>query len=194
MTGTGVQVDMKDVNNTVLPAGAHDLTISTEPPAPCGTVALGEEWNLMSLPLIPDDTDIETVLAGVTDNVANVWYYDAEAARWYSWAPVWGGDLLEMEDGKGYWIYMNAAATLVVEGVELPPPPQVPPTYEVYEGWNLIGFKGCSPRTASDYLASIVGKWTVMYDGQGQRIQLGDNMEPGNGYWLAANADGEIYP
>jgi len=195
MTGTGVQVDMKDVNNTVLlPAGAHDLTISTEPPAPCGTVPLDEGWSLISLPLIPDDTDIETVLADVSSNVIIVWHYDAGTATWLSWAPFWGGNLLEMEDGKGYWIHMNAADTLVVEGVELPLPPQVPPTYPVYEGWNLIGFKSCTPRTASDYLAAIVGKWTVMYDGQGQHVLLGDYMEPGCGYWLAANASGTIYP
>jgi hypothetical protein len=194
MTGTGVQVDMKDVSNTVLPAGTHDLTISTELPAPCGTVPLDEGWNLISLPLIPDDTNIETVLAGVSSNVATVWHYDAGTATWSSWAPVWGGDLLTMEDGKGYWIQMNAADTLIVEGVELPLPPEVPPTYPVFEGWNLIGFKSCTPRTASDYLAAIVGKWTVMYDGQGQRVWLGDYMEPGCGYWLAANNSGTIYP
>jgi len=89
---------------------------------------------------------------------------------------------------------MNAADTLIVEGVELPLPPEVPPTYTVFEGWNLIGFKSCTPRTASDYLAAIVGKWTVMYDGQGQRVWLGDYMEPGCGYWLAANNPGTIYP
>jgi hypothetical protein len=33
-----------------------------------------------------------------------------------------------------------------------------------------------------------------MYDGQGQRVLLGDYMETGCGYWLAANASGTIYP
>ena len=194
MTGTGVQVDMKDVSNTVLAAGAHDLTISTELPAPCGTVPLDEGLNLISLPLIPDDTNIETVLAGVSSNVATVWHYDAGTKAWSSWAPFWGGDLLTMQDGRGYWLQMNAADTLIVEGVEFPLPPALPPTYPVFEGWNLIGFKSCTPRTASDYLAAIVGKWTVMYDGQGQRVLLGDYMEPGCGYWLAANNPGTIYP
>ena len=89
---------------------------------------------------------------------------------------------------------MNAADTLVVEGVEMPLPPQVPPTYPVYEGWNMTGFKSCTPRTASDYLSGIVGKWAVMYDDQGQRVLLSDYMEPGCGYWLAATQDGVIYP
>lgn len=192
MTGTGVQVDMKDVNNTALPAGTHDLTISTELPAPCGTVPLDEGWNLISLPLIPNDTDIETILVGVSSNVATVWHYDTETKAWSSWAPVWSGDLLTMEDGKGYWIQMNTADTLVVEGVEFPLPPALPPAYPVFEGWNLIGFKSCTPRTASDYLAAI--EYTVMYDGQGQRIMDSDYLEPGCGYWLAAPQDGTIYP
>ena len=52
------------------------------------------------------------------DNVDIVWAYDASKLGnpWTSWVPVFAGDLTEMVDCKGYWIYMNSAATLRVEG------------------------------------------------------------------------------
>jgi len=81
-------------------------------------IPLNEGWNLIGLPLMPADTDIEVVLANIMDNVKTVWNYDLSnpGNPWTSWAPVWGGDLTQMVDCKGYWIDMEVAATLTVEG------------------------------------------------------------------------------
>jgi hypothetical protein len=87
-------------------------------PAGQRNIPLNQDWNLMSLPLVPDDPSIEVVLASIIDNVEIVWGYDAgrQGSPWASWAPIWGGDLAEMVDGKGYWIKMKAADTLIVNG------------------------------------------------------------------------------
>lgn len=76
-------------------------------------------WNLISLPLIPDSTNIEDVLAGIMANISTVygvWAYDAETQTWSSYVPYLGGDLNTMTDGKGYWIYMTNPCTLTIEG------------------------------------------------------------------------------
>ncbi len=163
-------------------------------------IDLVEGWNLISSPLIPDDSDIDVVLADITDNVSTVWYYDAATDEWLSYAPDAPSDLTDIVDGQGYWIEMTADATLTISGVELPAPPDAPPTYDVYAGWNLIGFKSVVAKTATLYLAGDAFDAFVRlygYDAAGAvytTVLIGGNLQPGQGYWLAVNADGTIYP
>ena len=160
-------------------------------------INLASGWNLISLPLIPTSTAIGTVLADVDENTTIVWSYDAVAEAWTSWEPGFGGDLTAMVDGKGYWIYMDAADLLTVNGVELKPAPNTPPSYAVTPGWNLIGFKSSVQRTAGDYLLGIAGSWTRIYTyGTMKYSAVGssDMMNPGKGYWIAVTTAGTIYP
>ena len=94
--------------------------------------------------------------------------------------------------GTGY----AGAATLTINGQELIPA-VVPPSYPVYVGWNLIGFKSTAQRTAGEYLAGIAGKYVVIYgydDGAWFVVESTDLMDPTRGYWIAVTADGTIYP
>ena len=173
------------------------LNQEATPPVTDWTIELDSGWNLISLPLIPTyGGNITTFLSSISANVLTVWAYDP-VAGWTSWAPGWGGDLTAMEDGLGYWINMSGADTLSFAGVELPLPPLTPPTYDVAVGWNLIGFKSTAAMTAGDYLNAIVGDWVRIYgfdSGMFQVVQSGSLMQPGYGYWLAATAEGTIYP
>ncbi len=151
-------------------------------------IELMEGWNLISLPLIPDDSDIEVVMDAVSGSTMSVWYYDAPTMTWLTWTPGLGGSLMEMEDGKGYWVNMDSADTLPVSGKELPDPPAVPPTYDVVPGWNMIGFKSVAPRPASDYLMGINGNFTLIYgyaNGKYFLVQPSANLMPKYGYWIA---------
>jgi hypothetical protein len=89
---------------------------------------------------------------------------------------------------------MTAAATLTVDGVVNPMPPETPPTYDVAAGWNLIGFKSTCTRTAGAYLYGVpfVRIWGFA-DGW-VPVQSGDMMQPGLGYWIAATGPGTIFP
>jgi len=104
-----------------------------------------------------------------------------------------------MVDGKGYWINMEAAATLIVAGTEMPPPGEMPPEYPVFQGWNHIGFKSTSPMRVCDYLGedvmAIFGKmWSFDTETGWERVHPGDNLYPGMGYWLTVGEDGTIFP
>ncbi len=199
-------LDHSTAYTVVIPAGAvADLagnelaeayTFSFTTGLPMVTLKAG--WNLVSLPLIPTDPSIDTVLTEVYNNLDIVWAYDA-ATGWTSYAPNAPSDLAEMRDGRGYWVKVNADCSFAVDGVVLPMPPQVPPSYELVPGWNLIGFKSTVPKKASEYLAAMAGKYTVIYgyDAATQRFQqvlADDNFEPGKGYWIAVTAAGRIYP
>lgn len=166
-------------------------------------IDLAEGWNLISTPLIPDDSDIAVVLADITDNVSVIWAYIYDEDGFASWK-VWGSGpatLTEIVDGQGYWIEMTADNTLTVTGTELPAPPNAPPAYNLYAGWNLIGFKSVDVLEADVYLGATVTAGVVRmygYDAVGgvytTILVTADSLQPGQGYWLAVSADGTIYP
>lgn len=158
-------------------------------------IELIEGWNLISLPLIPESDAIETVLAGIMDDVISVWYYDAAAKDWQTFTPDAPGDLETIEDGKAYWIRMDDAATLTVVGVAIALPGEMPRAYRVEEGWNMVGFQSITEMDAQDYLegTDLVriyrfknGAWSI--------VQPEVKLEPGLGYWMAFSEPGTIYP
>ncbi len=70
-------------------------------------------WNLISLPLIPDSTNIEGVVAGIS--VDGVAAYDGATQTWSLYSPGAPSDLTEMTHGKGYWVKVTDAYTLTIE-------------------------------------------------------------------------------
>jgi len=161
-------------------------------------VGLDEGWNLISLPWILNDSDINVATAGITGNLEAIWYFDADSQTWlYYDGPGGAPDTLTtLEPGKGYWVDMSAADTLYLMGSFLGPDPlALPPTYSVKTGWNLIGFHSEEVQTADTYLKNLNGDWSSLYEfvnGGYNKVLPGDNMNPGRGYWLYVSADGEI--
>jgi uncharacterized repeat protein (TIGR01451 family) len=153
-------------------------------------------WNLISSPyyVAPADRDISTLLADIADNLDVVWAYGACGAGWTNYATTGpAGDLTEMRDGPGYWLYMNGPDTLSITGLVNPLPPTTPPTYQVCEGWNLVGLRDNSPRLASNYLGAI--DFGVIYgfeNGIYYLVGASDMLEPGHGYWVAVYSPGTI--
>jgi len=163
-------------------------------------ITVSPSGKVVSLPLVPLDSAISAVLAGIMDDVISVWYWNAAAARWYSFAPGAASDLTSMTDGKAYWINMEAARTLNLAGTEMPEGTQLPPAYDVVVGWNMVGFKSTATNvTATDYLAGTEyvriygfknGAWFLI---SGPPFD-NPKMEPGLGYWVAFTEPGTIYP
>jgi len=104
------------------------------------SLAFGDGYNLVSWPLIVDDTAIQPVFAdsmgtgcqitgGFPPNASDqVKYYDAFTTTWYTaWYKVggpgpgnlWAGNLTTIEPDKGYWILIRGthpAVTLTMTG------------------------------------------------------------------------------
>jgi hypothetical protein len=173
-------------------------------------ITLDEKWNLISLPLVPFDTDIDAILAALPAaglaQLVSIWNYDGCTGEWF----VYGNgqsSLTDLEDGKGYWVRMTYPMTgtydLWVWGTEKPMPPASPAEYAVCDGWNMMGFTSLTDYDAADYLWNwgtpdpviygwTTGPWTTqgwyMVDFAGL-----DHLNPGEGYWVAFPADGMIY-
>jgi len=158
-------------------------------------------WNLISTPLIPDDTAIGTVLSGMS-KVKGVYAYDALNETWVYNVSGYG-NLTEITTGNGYWFEMSASETLTINGSFLGVGGAVPPTYPVYTGWNLIGFHSLTTDTAYDYLSNVhenyaskmygyqTGVWTIIHDVD---LAEGGSLEPGYGYWIYMQQNGTIVP
>jgi len=163
------------------------------------SIDLAAGWNLISLPLIPLDSAINAVVAGILDNVISVWHYDAAVKHWYSFVPGGPTDLTSMRDGKAYWINMKAAQNLTLAGRENAVPPALPPTYDVVVGWNMVGFKSTATNvTAQTYLAGTEYV-RIYYFNNGAWFFIpgpsyNTTMVPGLGYWVAFTEPGTIYP
>lgn len=194
---------------TLVPTPPPTATTMSEPtpiPTPTPTftssvpsfsISLNAGWSLISLPLIPNDTSIESVLSTVLSNVVSVWRYDAASASWVNYVPGLGGRLTTMEDGKGYWINMKALATLTISGSAMPHPPAMPPTYSVVPGYNQIGFKSMTANGVRAYLAGTNYRFPIYAyasDGYFQISSDGYSLQPGKGYWVYFNAAGTITP
>jgi len=231
--GEDVLVDLNTTDNKTfklttedLAAGEYTISVSAEdalgntggPFEATFTVAaalsydieLNAGWNLISLPLVPDDTSIDAVLSGlsVPGSVSKIWAYDAQTKSWSYYVPSSGvGELSVMRDGVGYFVEMSADTTLTIHGSVLPEPPSPPQSYNVYAGWNLIGCTTqTSPIADEAYLASVAIDYThiwgydastdyfVVYPDAGAGGIGTGQMEAGMGYWIWMTADGVIVP
>jgi hypothetical protein len=175
------------------------------------TMNLQAGWNLISTPLLPYNTDIESVLFHLIGHgtVESVWtmVYQGGVQKWNVWTPTAGpvDTLTKIVDGQGYWIKMKANDSLTIVGTWTTlGDGESPPSYPVYDGWNLIGYTHWGRPTVwptdkvGDYLgAGLIDNlqalfyydpwtnvWTKLYEPH--------NMVLGKGYWLAVTEAGVI--
>jgi len=153
-------------------------------------ISLSAGWNLISIPVRPQDRSIGAVLESIEGKYSKVFTYDN---GWEYKAKVdgtWYGSLNEMDIGIGYWVYMDEKATLTVTGEE------VGANIDLNGGWSLIGYPSTTPRSISSALLSIDNnydriftynagsgwEYMALYDGTWYGTLT--EMSPGKGYWV----------
>jgi len=156
-------------------------------------IALAAGWNLISLPTqLPSDNPA-IVLDSVIADCESIWTYDRE---WQGYFPddvmMEFSDLQTLEQGKGYWINMQTAKTLVLnKGIA------ASENIVLKTGWNLVGYNSLQSRKVSDALASIAGKCKTVQtfdagSGKWQRyffqgpvfLNNLQELKPGQGYFI----------
>jgi hypothetical protein len=181
-----------------------------------GKIVLEEKWNLISLPLVPFDTDIDVLLASLdaealdgdgVDDLISIWNYDGCADVWTMYAD---GGLTDMVDGDAYWVRMSYPMgnyTWWVWGTARPMPPAAPSAYPVCAGWNMFGFTHLVDMASDAYLWNFpagptrplvygwdnTGTWTTS-DWNLIDIAGSENLESGQGYWGYFPSAGTVVP
>jgi hypothetical protein len=124
-------------------ATAMDTSNSTFTIQKCPGIPLCEGWNLISVPSVLDNDSIEYVLDGVEGVEAIIWY-DASTQNWV--IPT------EITPLTAFTIKVNTSGMIT----NLEYMPSVPPSIQMYEGWNLVGLTGMDKQNA-EFTFSVGG-------------------------------------
>lgn len=202
-----VTTDVKDLAGNAI-AGEYDWSFTT---ATLYNVALNADnggWNLISLPIVPIDTNISAVLGDAEDSIEAVWAYDptnvnanTENDGWFVYHPD-GSDtssLLTMTAGYGYWISVTANTAISGSGSLLTAGPTTPPSVSLDDGWNLIGYYQIPGEVSSnmDDAFSSIGlagtDYTALFgfnNASGASTNNVDTINPGDAFWISVSPNG----
>ena len=139
---------------------------------------------VISIPIHPKNTSVASVLASMEGSYTSVQSWINGSPR--SYYAGFGGDLENIDEKMGFWIYMSQQDTLMVEGSD-PENKSIP----LQVGWNLVGYLDETQPTATA-LSSIEGNYTSVqawindsprsyYAGFGGDLE---NMSESYGYWI----------
>jgi parallel beta-helix repeat protein len=157
-------------------------------------VFLYKGWNLISLPYIQSETNLESVLSSING------FYNA--IQWYNISDTsdsWKhnhisklpnlNDFQEINHSIGFWIFINKADGVLFEysGTQ----PTSNQTITLYPGWNMVGYPSLTSYNRTEGLNNITfddqidAIWS--YDASTQKwkeITASDNFEVGEGYYI----------
>ncbi len=171
-----------------------------EEPAPAeNVITLGEGWNFISTPKrLAAGNNTAAIFDAVDTAGHSIFLYDALTG----WTAMGAED--EVNPLDGIWIYSTDSIEIILEFDSYPV--QVPPTKQLYAGWNAIGFSDIEPAAAADALLSVESIWTTLigFDADAQTYESSiingadgshsedREMNPTQGYWLYVTADGDL--
>jgi hypothetical protein len=199
-TGNSVTVTARNKGTftmTATPSAGAALksgTITVAQSAKTVNIALSVGWNLISIPVLPSNTAIATVLSGIAGKYSIVWgEFNPTTTAWKNYNPTKGtNSLTVMEPNKGYWINVTEACTLTVSGSAA-----TTKGGSLGAGWNLIGFAGDADTAAiTTVLTGIAGKYSIVWGEFNPTTTAWKNYNPtkgtnslttmgaGKGYWI----------
>jgi len=192
VTMQGDPTEMGDITGTKIPFTRINGSFTCTGPAETFDKTLVPGWNLVSLPLTPDDNGVSTVLNSITGN------YDA--VKSYNTAINDFEDPTTMNPGTGYFIHMTAEDTWSYEGQAFNSMSE-----SLTTGLNCVGWVNTStslPGALSSIDYRYVSRWNAndqeyeVYDVNAPTTGFNDFdvMERGEGYFIAATADGSLIP
>jgi len=179
-------------------------TVAQSATSPYGWFQPG--WNLVSVPLEPEDPEASAVFddLGANNTIAtNLYRYEAGAG--YAMYPV---DFTQVHCGQGYWLRLDVGGIETVRGIE----PRGDKHIALSNGWNLIGYpfktaqlwsncnvtdgavtKSIQQAEIDGWLQATIyyydpdtGYGTVTPDGTGDDSYV----RPWYGYWMLTYRDG----
>jgi hypothetical protein len=148
------------------------------------TIPLKGGWNLISLPIEPNDTDIADVLSPINGMYTAVHAWNGTSYDSYYPDPV-SGALNKIVSGNGYWVLLKGSANLIVKGRE------ASKDIQIKTGWNLVGYSSLIPMAVAQAIASAEGKFISIYeyDPESNQYKVPAMLQPGIGYWVESSSE-----
>ncbi|UCE39291.1 MAG: DNRLRE domain-containing protein [Thermoplasmata archaeon] len=158
------------------------------------TITLHPGWNLISLPCVQINADIDTVFSSISGSYNAIQCYDVLDAEdpWKHYhidKPSHLNDLHEVHNDMGIWIHITDSEDVLFEvpGI-LPTEGQ---TVTLKPGWNLVGYPRLTNSTRTEGLNNTVFgthiNMIMRFDttsGNWGNVAVDDIFEVGRGYWV----------
>ena len=131
---------------------------------------LGTGWNMVSLPVIPNDPSAASVLSSVG-------FYQL-----VTWSGTGYTTVTEFEAGRGYWLLVLSNVNITISGT---PVGQV--TLNLTAGWSMVG--GPNRSVAAN---DVVPGFYQLRTWKSRGYKSATDFEPGRGYWALVLAQTQI--
>ncbi len=158
------------------------------------SISLSPGWNFVSLPVIPADNSVSSVLYSITDKYDQVSRYNPDTKQFEHYVGNSKYDQFNISEyGKGYQIYIRQAEGCVLEVTGTVP--QTTQSLNLKTGYNLI----FCPKTAetpveqallplelgSDYSKVLhYNKQLALFEKYDASVQEFSTLKPGEGYYI----------
>jgi len=139
----------------------------------CFDVELTAGWQLVSLPLIPDNNDVTTLFSGYLA----AWGYD-NVSRQYE-------QETEFYPCEGYWLKMESDMTVTICGQ-----PLADCINTLDAGWHLVGGTNCLLTPRTDPPECLAAEWG--YNTDTETYEQPTEFEPSVGYWVMLNDECDL--
>jgi photosystem II stability/assembly factor-like uncharacterized protein len=149
------------------------------------SIILPQGWNMNSSFVAPRDSTLDTMMVKINPHLVLM---KNGAGQIYT--PLFGGinTIGKWNPQHGYKIYMSAADTVTITGIELHPEST---SLQLGQGWNLSAYLRNSPMSADSAMAGIVSYLVIVKDNGGHiytplygGINTIGQMKPGQGYQM----------
>lgn len=157
------------------------------------SVNLNSGWNLVSFSVSPVDKSIPNIFSSLQPgNLRNVTTFDSGTLTFNPTVPPFLNTLTKVADGYGYWIEVENADLLTIQGNELDDNFRKP----LNSGWNLIAYIPDAPQNPRDYFADLISNGELEFvSGFDNGVKVFDpnapiflntliQLENGKGYWV----------
>jgi hypothetical protein len=160
---------------------------------------LHEGWNLISIPYIQPDTNIDSVLSPIADSYDAVQWYNVTDSTdlWkhnHILKPSHMNDLTEINHSMGFWIHITEPGGVIFEysGIKPTQNQSIP----IHPSWNLVGYPSLTNHNRTHGLNNVMYGPDVdaiqWYDASTQSWHFmgpDDLFLPGRGYWVHSKVE-----
>jgi hypothetical protein len=157
-------------------------------------------WNLISIPYLQSQQDLETVLFYIDGDYDAVHYYDAtdmdDPWKHHEVDKSFGNDLLVINETLGFWVHITQPELTVFNfNGEKPSSNQ---TIQLHPGWNMVGYPSLTSYNRTTGLNNLTFDTHIdaiqWYDAATKTwdfMDPDDNFVPGRGYWVHSKVNVE---
>ncbi len=156
-----------NTNGAPMPAYSNPGDIYNFEDATVDVIPLEPGWNLVSTDVVPADSSVAALMAGLLPgNLEYVTGFEGAANFYDPGLPAVFNTLTHWKRGFGYWIRVIETDTLRIPGQLIGPDYFKP----MDEGWNLIAYLPQTPQAPGAYLSGFINSGQLQYvtgfDGQ----------------------------